>query len=201
MAEQYYNAQFLASYPRVEDCPDSDLPEYVFIGRSNVGKSSLLNMLAGRKALAKVSSTPGKTQLINYFMIEKTWHLVDLPGYGYARASKTSKAKWEKMVRGFFLKRQQISCTFLLIDSSIGPQEIDMEFMKWLAVSGVPFVLVYTKTDKENQNVIQKNIKTIRERIAKDWEAMPQEFITSSEKGRGRKELLDFIVQVNKEIQ
>lgn len=193
-------ATFTASYPRVEDCPPSTLPEYVFIGRSNVGKSSLINMLSGRKALAKVSQTPGKTQLINYFLMEKTWYLVDLPGYGYARASKTSKAKWEKMVRNYLLKREQLSCVFVLIDASIGPQEIDMEFMQWLAISALPFVIVYTKTDKDKQNIVQKNLKSIRDRILQDWEALPQEFVTSSEKGRGRTELIAFIRSVNQQI-
>jgi GTP-binding protein len=186
-------ASFVGSFTRADDCPRADLPEFAFIGRSNVGKSSLINLLTGRKALAKVSSTPGKTQLLNYFLINKSWHLVDLPGYGYARVSKTSREQWAKMIRHYLAKRKQLRCLFVLLDSSIQPQESDMEFLLKLGQQGIPFAIVYTKTDRDSQHIIQKNIKAIRERILKDWESLPNEFQTSSAKGRGREDLLEFM--------
>lgn len=186
-------ASFVGSFTRADDCPRADLPEFAFIGRSNVGKSSLINLLTGRKALAKVSSTPGKTQLLNYFLINKSWHLVDLPGYGYARVSKTSREQWAKMIRHYLAKRKQLRCLFVLLDSSIEPQESDMEFLRKLGQQGIPFAIVYTKTDRDSQHIIQKNIKAIRERILKDWESLPNEFQTSSAKGRGREDLLEFM--------
>lgn len=187
----------MGSFARADDCPTTPLPEYAFIGRSNVGKSSLVNLLTGRKALAKVSSTPGKTQLLNYFIVNKSWHLVDLPGYGYARVSKTSRAKWEKMIHHYLLKREQLTCLFVLLDSSIGPQEIDMAFLQKLGELRIPFAIVYTKTDRDTQNNIQKNIQQIRQRILKDWADVPNEFSTSASKGRGREDILQFIDSMN----
>lgn len=186
-------ATFVGSFTKADDCPKVEIPEFAFIGRSNVGKSSLVNLLTGRKALAKVSSTPGKTQLLNYFLINKSWHLVDLPGYGYARVSKTSREQWAKMIRHYLAKRTQLRCLFVLLDSSIEPQNSDMEFLQKLGQQGIPFAIVYTKTDRDSQHIIQKNIKAIRERILKDWESLPNEFQTSSAKGRGREDLLEFI--------
>lgn len=192
-----HDAVFVGSFARADDCPTTPLPEYAFIGRSNVGKSSLVNLLTGRKALAKVSSTPGKTQLLNYFIVNKSWHLVDLPGYGYARVSKTSRAKWEKMIHHYLLKREQLTCLFVLLDSSIGPQEIDMAFLQKLGELRIPFAIVYTKTDRDTQNNIQKNIQQIRQRILKDWADVPNEFSTSASKGRGREDILQFIESMN----
>jgi GTP-binding protein len=192
-----HDAVFVGSFARADDCPATPLPEYAFIGRSNVGKSSLVNLLTGRKSLAKVSSTPGKTQLLNYFIVNKSWHLVDLPGYGYARVSKTSRVKWEKMIHHYLLKREQLSCLFVLLDSSIGPQEIDMAFLKKLGEMRIPFAIVYTKTDRDTQNNIQRNIQQIRQRILKDWADVPNEFSTSASKGRGREDILEFIASMN----
>ncbi len=194
------DAQFVGSFSKTEGCPDSTIPEYAFIGRSNVGKSSLVNLITGRKALAKVSGTPGKTQLLNFFKIDKTWHLVDLPGYGYARVSKTARAEFGKMIRHYLKNRAQLTCLFVLLDGSIGPQEIDIEFIKWLGQEQVPFCIVYTKTDKDTQNRIAKNIQEIKKKLLESWDALPLQFATSSTKGRGRTEILDYISQLNNEL-
>lgn len=194
------DAQFVGSFSRTEGCPDSTIPEYAFIGRSNVGKSSLVNLITGRKALAKISGTPGKTQLLNFFKIDHSWHLVDLPGYGYARVSKTARTEFGKMIKHYLKNREQLTCLFVLLDSSIGPQEIDVEFIKWLGQEGIPFSIVYTKTDKDTQTRISKNIQTIKKRLLQEWEALPLQFATSSTKGRGREEILDYIRQINNEI-
>ncbi|MCO5231393.1 MAG: ribosome biogenesis GTP-binding protein YihA/YsxC [Chitinophagales bacterium] len=194
------DAQFVGSFSKTEGCPDVDIPEYAFIGRSNVGKSSLVNLITGRTGLAKVSGTPGKTQLLNFFKINHSWHLVDLPGYGYARVSKTTRAEFGKLIRHYLKNRKQLTNLFVLLDGSIGPQKIDMEFLQWLGQEGIPFSIIYTKTDKENQNVISKNIQTIKKRILQDWEAMPLQFATSSTKGRGREEILDYIEQINRQL-
>lgn len=193
-------AQFIGSFPSTSSCPDSTLPEYAFIGRSNVGKSSLVNLITGRKSLAKVSGTPGKTQYLNFFKIDNTWHLVDLPGYGYAKLSKTKRAEFGKMIKHYLKNRAQLSCLFLLLDGSIGPQKIDMEFMAWLGQENIPFCIVYTKTDKENQNVISKNIQSIKKRILQEWSTVPLQFATSASKKRGGQEILDYIHQINQEI-
>ncbi|MCO5234346.1 MAG: ribosome biogenesis GTP-binding protein YihA/YsxC [Chitinophagales bacterium] len=194
------DAQFVGSFSKTEGCPDSIIPEYAFIGRSNVGKSSLVNLITGRKGLAKVSGTPGKTQLLNFFKINNTWHLVDLPGYGYARVSKSTRAEFGKLIRHYLKNRNQLTNLFVLIDSSIAPQKIDMEFMQWLGQESIPFSIIYTKTDKENQNIISKNIQAIKKRILQDWEALPLQFATSSTKGRGGLEILDYIDQLNNNI-
>ena len=193
------DAQFIGSFARTEACPETNIPEYAFIGRSNVGKSSLVNLITGRKGLAKVSGTPGKTQLLNFFKINKEWHLVDLPGYGYARLAKTKRAEFSKMIKHYLRNREQLTCLFVLIDGSIGPQELDMEFLKQLGEDDVPFSIVYTKTDKENQNVISKNIQAIRKRILEDWAELPNEFPTSATKRRGGNEILKYIDQLIKQ--
>lgn len=187
------SAEFVLSSTDVAKCPSPDRPEFAFIGRSNVGKSSLINMLTQRKNLAKTSSTPGKTQTINHFLINESWYLVDLPGYGYASVSKTQKAGWPKMIESYLRDRKNLYCTFVLIDSRLEPQKIDLEFINWLGRAGVALALVLTKTDKISQSDLSKSKKTIETRLLKDWEELPPVFITSAEKSRGRDELLNFI--------
>ena len=197
MSYQIHTAEFVCSNTDIKKCPPADKPEYAFIGRSNVGKSSLINMLTGRKGLAKTSSTPGKTQLINHFIIDGNWYLVDLPGYGYAKVSKKERAKWESFISNYLLKRENLMCVFVLIDSRHEPQKIDFEFMEWLAVKGIPFVMVFTKTDKEHNRVIEKNIANYNQKMFEVWEELPQQFITSSEKKIGGEALLQFISELN----
>lgn len=196
-------ANFIGSYPSINQCPKSNQPEYAFIGRSNVGKSSLINMLTGRKGLAKVSNTPGKTQTINYFQIDESWHLVDLPGYGYAKISKTKRAAWEKMIANYLQNRKTLVCTFVLLDAYIPPQSIDVEFINWLGEIHIPFVIVYTKTDRirggeEGRN---KNIKAIQDELLKYWNELPQQFISSSNKKTGQEAILSFIENLNQEVK
>lgn len=191
------DAQFIGSFPKTEMCPPTNIPEYAFIGRSNVGKSSLINHITGRKALAKVSGTPGKTQLINFFKINEGWHLVDLPGYGYAKVSKKDRAIFDRMIRHFLKNREQLTCLFVLLDCSIPPQKIDLEFIDWLGQQEIPFCIVYTKADKDKQNAVSKNIEKIKKALLEKWAALPLQFITSSTKNRGRTEILDYIAQVN----
>lgn len=186
-------ATFIGSYPALKDCPKSDKPEFAFIGRSNVGKSSLINMICGRKALAKVSGTPGKTQSINFFLINDRWHLVDLPGYGYARVSKTTRGRWEGMIETYLRRRDNLQCIFVLIDSNIPPQKIDLEFIGNLGEWQLPFVCVFTKSDRVSQREVQANIAAFKKELLKTWEALPQMFVTSSEKGIGRADILEFI--------
>jgi GTP-binding protein len=195
------NATFIKSSPQETDCPDPDLPEYAFIGRSNVGKSSLINLLTGRKKLAKTSSTPGKTQLINHFLINESWYLVDLPGYGWARTSKKNKADWKKMIDNYLRNRKNLFSVFVLIDSRHEPQQIDLEFINWLGEEAVPFCLVFTKADKLGKTQIQRNISIYNKTLKKTWEELPQMFITSSEEKVGRKEILEFIESINQSTQ
>jgi len=190
-------ARFVISNSVLEKCPPPQLPEFAFIGRSNVGKSSLINMLTNHKKLAKTSSTPGKTQLINHFIINDTWYLVDLPGYGYARSSKKDRRAWKKMIDNYLLKRQNLMCTFVLIDSRIPLQKIDLEFMSWMGTHQLPFVIVYTKTDKLAKKKIQLNIEAIQKGLLNYWETLPQEFITSAENGAGKDEIIGFIDEIN----
>ncbi len=190
-------ANFIGSFVREDQCPTQDLPEYAFIGRSNVGKSSLINMLTNHKDLAKVSGTPGKTQTINYFKINDLWHLIDLPGYGYARVSQSKRSDWERMIHGFLRRRKQIRCTFVLIDAMIPPQRLDIEFMKWLSLQRLPFAIIYTKTDRLTALELKKNLTTIRQGIAEIWEVLPNEFVTSAEKSIGKTDVLDFIDFLN----
>jgi GTP-binding protein len=189
------SAEFIISNTQVSKCPSPDKPEFAFIGRSNVGKSSLINMLTLRKNLAKTSSTPGKTQTINHFLINKQWYLVDLPGYGYASVSKSAKEGWSAMIESYFKKRENLYCTFILIDSRLDPKKKDIEFINWLGGLGVPIALVFTKIDKIKQSELARSRKKFEARLLNDWEELPPVFITSSEKKTGRDHLLDFIEQ------
>lgn len=192
-------AKFIGAFPKSDDCPKSDMAEFAFIGRSNVGKSSLINLLTQRKELAKVSQTPGKTQNINLFLIDEKWQLADLPGYGYAKLSKTTRAHFDKMIRFYLKNRENLVCVFVLIDSSISPQKLDLEFINWLGQNGVPFAIAYTKSDKEKVLQVQKNCKKFEEELLKSWEALPATFLTSAAKNRGAKELMQYIQQIIKE--
>lgn len=194
------SAEFIISNAVVSKCPDTNNPEYAFIGRSNVGKSSLINMLTGRSKLAKTSATPGKTMLINHFLINNEWYLVDLPGYGYAKRSKKDKDKLEVMISSYILKREQMINLFLLIDCRHEPQKIDLEFMEWLGENGVPFSIVFTKADKLGGGKLKQNISHYLKELKKQWEELPPYFITSSENKTGRQEILDYIEQINKEV-
>lgn len=189
-------AEFIKSASQVNQCPDSKLPEYAFIGRSNVGKSSLINMLTGRKKLAKTSAKPGKTQLINHFLINQQWHLVDLPGYGWAKVSKNKRADWGDMIEDYLLKRPQLVCLFILIDSRIPPQEIDLSFMEWAGVNQIPFVMVFTKVDKQSINKTEKAIAAYRKTMKKTWEELPPMFVTSSIDNTGKDEILNYIQEI-----
>lgn len=192
------SADFFISSGRADQCPqDSKLPEYAFIGRSNVGKSSLINMLTGRKALAKTSSTPGKTMLINHFIINNEWYLVDLPGYGFARRGKKEMEKFRNLIEYYILERQQLTCLFVLIDSRLPPQKIDLEFIQWLGEEGIPFCIVFTKADKNKTGDLKKNVQGFLKKLQEEWEELPMHFVTSSEKGTGRMELLDYIDEIN----
>ncbi len=197
---QIKTAEFVISNTDIKKCPDSNIPEYAFIGRSNVGKSSLINMMCNKKALAKVSGTPGKTQLINHFLINDSWHLVDLPGYGYAKISKTERKRFEKFIWQYILKREQLTALFVLIDSRLEPQKIDLEFFRKLGHKGVPFLIVFTKADKLSSSKLNKNITAYKKKLLTEWEELPKTFITSSEKGLGKDELLSYIDYVNKEL-
>ena len=194
------SAEFCVSSPNYRKCPDDGRPEYAFIGRSNVGKSSLINMLTGVKGLAKTSGRPGKTQLINHFLINKEWYLVDLPGYGYARTSKSSREKWSTMMRDYFLHREALTNVFVLIDSRIPPQRIDLEFISFLGENGIPLAIVFTKTDKEKQREVMSNIKAMKKALSELWEELPPMFLTSSLTGYGREALLDSIESINQTL-
>ena len=191
------SASFVISKPHWKDCPKPVMPEYAFIGRSNVGKSSLINMLCDHKGLAKTSSTPGKTQLINHFLINDNWYLCDLPGYGYAKVSKKSREKWEKMIKDYILNRENLMNTFVLIDSRIKTQKIDLEFMLWLGKNDVPFSIIFTKSDKLKQRELAKNIKAYEEELFNYWEELPTYFITSSERKTGKDKVLSYVDEIN----
>ena len=207
---QIKSAEFLISSARIDQCPKSNLPEYAFIGRSNVGKSSLINMLTGNGKLAKTSATPGKTILINHFVIkeqgegskgqENTWYLVDLPGYGYAKRSKKDAEKFEHMITTYILDREQMTNLFLLIDVRHEPQQIDMEFMEWLGENGVPFSIVFTKGDKVSKGKLKGNVEHYLTELRKQWEELPPYFVTSSETKMGREEILNYIEEINKTL-
>ncbi len=186
-------AVFTCSSPYLKKCPPPTLPEFAFIGRSNVGKSSLINMLVGKKDLAKTSSTPGKTQLINHFMVNKEWFIVDLPGYGYAKTSKKNREKWPEMIETFIEKRDTLISTFVLIDSRIEPQKIDVEFINWLGENGLPFVLVFTKTDKINQRELSANMNVYKAHLSQQWEELPEMIVSSSKSERGKEDILNYI--------
>lgn len=195
------SAEFTISNTDYRKCPDSHVPEYAFIGRSNVGKSSLINMLTNRKDLAKTSSKPGKTLLINHFWINGEWFLVDLPGYGYATASKSMRDKLKRIIESYILFREQLTNLFVLVDSRHEPQRIDLEFMQWLGESGVPFSIVFTKKDKLSNARFAENVENYKKKLAETWEELPPMFFTSSEKREGREELLDYIDSINKELK
>ena len=195
------NAEFTLSAPMVSMCPKDTKPEYAFIGRSNVGKSSLINMLTRNKKLAKTSSTPGKTLLINHFIINKEWYLVDLPGYGFAKRSKKEIAKLEQMINGYILQREQLVNVFVLVDVRLEAQKIDLEFIEWLGQSSVPFAIVFTKADKLTQKKVAQNVAAYKKVLAETCEELPPIFITSSESRQGRDEVLQYIEDINKSLQ
>lgn len=195
------SADFVASNTDPLKSPKADKAEYAFIGRSNVGKSSLINRLLERKNLARISSTPGKTRLINHFLVNDEWYLVDLPGYGYARISKKEREKWESMIHNFLTRRQNLVNTFILIDSRIEPKAIDIDFINWFGEQELPFTIVFTKSDKLNANGLASNIAAFKARLEAEWDELPTMFISSAETGKGREEILDFIGQCNVEYK
>ncbi len=194
------SAEFLKSSSKIEECPEGKIHEYAFIGRSNVGKSSLINLLTNQNKLAKVSSKPGKTKLINHFLIDDNWYLVDLPGYGWANASKTDKASWKKMIWDYFEKRESLVLVFVLIDSRIDPQNIDLEFISSLGEKGIPIALVFTKTDKLSKNKTQSSIAKFKRALKTSWEELPVNFQTSTVSGIGKEDIISYIRTVNKEL-
>ena len=194
------SAEFVISNTDYRKCPDTNFPEYAFIGRSNVGKSSLINMLTGHKGLAKTSARPGKTLLINHFLINKSWYLVDLPGYGYAKRDRKSQEQIKQIIESYILRREQMTCLFLLVDSRLEPQRIDQTFIEWLGENGVPFAIVFTKADKLGSGKLKLNIQAYLEKLQEQWEELPPYFITSSEDRTGRNELLNYIAKINKEL-
>lgn len=191
------SAQFVISNSDVRKCPQDNRPEYAFIGRSNVGKSSLINMLTDKKRLAMTSATPGKTLLINHFLINDEWYLVDLPGYGYAKRSKSQSEKLQQIISGYVLGREQMTCLFVLIDCRHEPQKIDLEFIEWLGENGIPFSIIFTKADKLTRTALASNIAAYKKRLLEEWEELPPIFITSAESKTGREELLQYINEIN----
>ena len=198
---QIKSAEFFISNSRADQCPATDKPEYAFIGRSNVGKSSLINMLTQRKALAMTSSTPGKTMLINHFVINDEWFLVDLPGYGYAKRGKKEVEKLQKLISYYVLNREELTCLFVLIDSRLKPQKIDLEFIQFLGENGVPFGLIFTKADKTKRGELKRNVEAFLNTLREEWEELPPYFITSSDNGLGRDEVLNYIQQINDSLK
>jgi GTP-binding protein len=190
-------AEFITSSTKIDQCPSPDKPEYAFIGRSNVGKSSLINMLTSRRKLVKVSGSPGKTITINHFLINESWYLVDLPGYGFAKRSKSERAKWEKMIRSYILKRTNLMNIFLLVDARHIPQKLDINFMDWLGASRIPFVIVFTKEDKIKKMQLENNLLAYKKRLLQNWEELPCLFVASSKSGLGKEEILNFIDETN----
>jgi GTP-binding protein len=194
------DVQFVKSSPDVKSCPDTEIPEYAFVGRSNVGKSSLINYLVNKNNVAKTSGQPGKTRLINHFLVNNSWHLVDLPGYGYAKVPKSDRAKFLQIIYSYLLNRKSMICLFLLIDSRHKPQANDLDFMRWLGKNNVPFVLSFTKTDKLSSSQLHKSIDTYKQTLLKEWESLPQMFFTSTTNDRGKTEILNFIETTNQSI-
>lgn len=193
-------ADFLKSSENVSQCPPASLPEYAFIGRSNVGKSSLINYLTERKELAMTSGKPGKTKLVNHFLINKSWFLVDLPGYGYAKTSKTDRKKYDKLIRNYLMTRENLVCTFVLIDARIPPQEIDLEFIRWLGISSLAFEIIFTKADKSKKTNLGDNIQAFQDMLHNDWDELPEMVVTSAQKKEGREDVIDRIMQFNEEV-
>lgn len=196
-SQKSIEACFYKSSATIAQCPETTLPEFAFIGRSNVGKSSLINTMCNNKNMAKTSSTPGKTQLINHYMIDDKWFLVDLPGYGYAKTSQSNRSEWEKRMRQYFIKRENMICAFVLIDARIKPQKIDLEFIHWLGENAVPFVIVFTKTDKLKPLKLSRSVQEYKKTLSLTWEKIPDVFISSSISKKGLNEILDFIYQYN----
>lgn len=194
------SAEFVISNTDVKKCPEGNLPEYAFIGRSNVGKSSLINMLTNRKGLAMTSQKPGKTQLINHFIIDSEWYLVDLPGYGYAQRGKEGREKIRKIIDAYILKRAQLTNLFLLLDCRHEAQKIDLDFMEWLGESGIPFSIIFTKTDKLSKSKLTENINAYKEKLAETWEELPPIMLSSSANREGRDEILSYITEINKQL-
>ena len=194
------SAIFVISNTDVRKCPEGKLPEYAFIGRSNVGKSSLINMITNHKGLAMTSQKPGKTQLINHFLINDNWYLVDLPGYGYAQRGKEGREKIRKIIESYILEREQLTNLFVLLDCRHEPQKIDLEFMEWLGESGIPFSVIFTKTDKVSKSKLAENIEAYRNKMFETWEELPPFFVSSSEKKEGRDEILNFISEINAQL-
>lgn len=194
------SAEFVISNTDVKKCPPGIFPEYAFIGRSNVGKSSLINMMTGRKGLAMTSATPGKTMLINHFLINQSWYLVDLPGYGYARRGQKGKDQIRTIIEDYILEREQMTNLFVLIDSRLEPQKIDLEFMEWLGENGIPFSIIFTKADKLKGGRLKMNINNYLRELSKEWEELPPHFVSSSEDRTGRAEILDYIENISKEL-
>ena len=193
------SAKYLISNPKVEGCPEPDKPEYAFIGRSNVGKSSLINMLTNQTKLAKTSGSPGKTQLINHFLINYDWYMVDLPGYGFAKVSQKQRAAWEKMIADYLKKRENLVCVFVLIDSRLKPQQLDLDFINQLGDWGIPFALVFTKADKITQREAAANVRAFIDKMKEEWEFIPQKFVTSTVKFHGRKDILNYRGELNEQ--
>jgi GTP-binding protein len=198
---EIHSAVYVISSPDYTQCPKPDRPEYAFIGRSNVGKSSLINMLTNHEKLAKTSGTPGKTQLLNHFNIDNKWYIVDLPGYGFAKVSLASRKKWEKMIEDYLRKRENLVTVFILIDSRHSPQKNDLEFVNRLGEWQIPFCIVFTKADKENQRTVSKNVKDFLEKMRTTWQFLPQHFVTSTIKKMGRDKILNLIEEMNKEYE
>ena len=194
------SARFVISNSDVRTCPDDNKPEYAFIGRSNVGKSSLINALTGQRKLAMTSATPGKTLLINHFLVNDEWYLVDLPGYGYAKRSKSQTEQLQKIISSYVLGREQMTLLFVLIDSRHEPQKIDLEFIEWLGENGVPFAIIFTKADKLTKSALSANIEAYKKRLLEEWEELPPVFVTSSESKLGRDEVLQYINEVNQSL-
>jgi GTP-binding protein len=191
------SAAFVSSFTDYQQCPEIDIPEYAFVGRSNVGKSSLINMLLDRKNLAKTSQTPGKTQLINFFLINNSWHLVDLPGYGFAKVKKAIRKDFNRIIKDYAEFRTNLVCLFVLIDARHKPQQNDWQFMQWLGERQIPFAIIFTKTDKLKELALERNIQFYKQEMLKEWESLPDLFLTSAENKRGRDELLDYIGRLN----
>ncbi len=192
------NAEFITSSSEVGQCPEPRLPEYAFVGRSNVGKSSLINMITGKKMLAKTSSTPGKTQLINHFLVDGTWYLVDLPGYGFARTSRDKRSAWEKLIRNYLMERTNLMSTFLLVDARLPMQAIDRQVINWFGEHEAHFILVFTKTDKLTVNQLAAHTEAYKKELLKDWESLPPMVLTSAKTSAGRQDILRFIGETNR---
>ncbi|WMJ74779.1 ribosome biogenesis GTP-binding protein YihA/YsxC [Cytophagaceae bacterium ABcell3] len=187
-------ARYISGTTEYKKCPEPNKPEFAFIGRSNVGKSSLINMLTNQKKLAKTSGRPGKTQIINHFLIDEQWYLVDLPGYGWAKISKAKRAEWEKMIRAYLLNRENLFCVFVLVDSRIPPQNIDLDFIRWLGEQGIPLSIIFTKTDKQSNSKTTSNVNAFLQEMQKDWVEFPEHFRSSSETGEGKEQIISYIV-------